>query len=212
MLPTASTLVRWQRQSDPSCPLCKSGIQTNKHVISNCPSSVALNRYTARHNNVLMLLINWLKTVISKNQQLWVDLPGIDLQSSGDLFINYRPDIAIVDNTSINTWELTICHETNLIASKRYKINKYSDLRNCCTTLSVGKSVSNFTVEVSTLGFISHISDFLNASKLPMLPIALKQDIIHSVLNSTFKLYCNRNSSVTYWHFDINYPSVALDY
>jgi len=71
VLPTASNLVRWKRISDPTCPLCKSGKQANKHVVSNCLSPVALARYTTRHDDVPRVLINWLKTVISEQQHLW---------------------------------------------------------------------------------------------------------------------------------------------
>src|SRR3989442_3463646 len=36
---------------DPQCQLCKLNInQTNKHVLSNCPSPSALKRYTDRHS------------------------------------------------------------------------------------------------------------------------------------------------------------------
>ena len=197
VLPTASNLVRWKRSNDPTCPLCKSGApQTNKHVVSNCPAPAALERYTTRHNDVLRLLINWLKSVITEKQKLFVDLPNTHFQSTSELFLHSRPDIALMDSASIKSLELTVCHETNLIASKQYKVNKYSNLANSCTALAANKLVTNFTIEVSTLGFISQISDFLLSAKLPMLPAALKQDIIHSVLNNTFKIYCNRNSPV----------------
>lgn len=199
MLPTASNLARWKRITDPSCPLCNTGKpQTNKHVLSNCSASVALDRFTSRHDDVLRLLIDWLKSVISANQQLWVDLSDAGLQSTGDLFSNYRPDIAIVDNNSVRTWELTICHETNLLKSKLYKVNKYSDLAKSSSTLIADKSIYSFTIEVSTLGFISNVSDFLAANALPQLPLDLKRSIIRSVTNSSFKIYLNRNSSTVY--------------
>src|SRR6218665_3702015 len=50
-LPTAANLARWKKTSDSSCQLCNSGKpQTNKHVLSNCSSLAALERYKRRHN------------------------------------------------------------------------------------------------------------------------------------------------------------------
>ena len=126
-----------------------------------------------------------------------MDLPGAELQPTSDLFNNYRPEAAIMNNSSVNTWELTVCYETNLLASKQYKINKYSGLSKFCTILTECKTFRNFTVEISTLGLIFDISDFLNVNGLPILPMTLKQDIIRTVLNSTFKIYCNQNFFVT---------------
>src|SRR5437867_3512348 len=93
VLPTAANLHRWKKISDPYCTLCRQNLmQTNKHVLSNCPSQVALLRYTARHNSVLYLVAKW-------------------------LFQNVRPDITILNESSVVTLELTICHESNLIKS-----------------------------------------------------------------------------------------------
>ena len=47
-------LKRWNRIQEASFVLCAYGKpQTNKHVLSNYGSLVALHRYTDRHNNVL---------------------------------------------------------------------------------------------------------------------------------------------------------------
>ena len=58
VLPTAANLVRWKITTDSSCPLCKNDQpQTNKHVLANCSSPIALSRYTNRHNEVLQLIM-----------------------------------------------------------------------------------------------------------------------------------------------------------
>ena len=91
--------------------LCASGKpQTNKHVLSNCGSLVALHRYTERHNKVLTLLIGWLKSVLAGTQIIYADLLEANILPVADLFNNYRPDIAIADSNSICTLELTVCH------------------------------------------------------------------------------------------------------
>ena len=93
--------------------LCASGKpQTNKHVLSNCGALVALHRYTERHNKVLTLLINWLKSVVAQNQTIYAGLLGANILPVADLFNNYRPDIAIADSNSICTLELAAMKQT----------------------------------------------------------------------------------------------------
>ncbi|XP_078700698.1 uncharacterized protein LOC144927246 [Branchiostoma floridae x Branchiostoma belcheri] len=58
-LPTADNLVRWGKVLSPKCPLCK-GRQTLRHVLNMCPVALK-DRYTWRHNSVLMELVSTLK-------------------------------------------------------------------------------------------------------------------------------------------------------
>ena len=180
---------------NPNCPLCKADIaQTSKHVLSNCPSPIALTRYTARHNEILQILVSWLRTAISPEKQLLADLPNSDERCTSKLFHSYRPDIAICDSVSVNTLELTICHETSMPNSRNYKINKYAKIQDSCTPIARGKIISNFTIEISTIGFIAPLTKFVKTNKLPPLPTEVKTRIIRAVLNNSFKIYCNRNS------------------
>jgi len=193
VLPTASNLAKWGRLQDPVCSLCKMGVnQTNLHVLSNCSASAALARYTARHNDILQLIVNWLKSVLTKDQILFCDLPEYAFPIS-ELFTSKRPDIAISDNTSLITLELTVCHESNMITSKQYKLDKYQCLADCRVHKERHKSLKNYTVEVSTLGFLSSTANFSKACKVPEMSKSLKQEIIRTVLNSSYKIYCNRN-------------------
>ena len=66
-LPTAANLKRWGRVSGRSCPRC-GGLQTNKHVLSNCGSIESLNRYKTRHNAVLAVLYDWIESSIDLNR------------------------------------------------------------------------------------------------------------------------------------------------
>lgn len=195
VLPTASNLFRWKKVTGPQCQLCKKGLsQTNKHVLSNCPAPVALQRFTGRHNEVLQIIIIWLKGVISPTQKLFADLENDQFESTSQLFHSVRPDIAILDERSVVTLELTICHETNLHKSKGYKLNKYRNITSCCTEKSAGRLISNYTLEVSTLGLISSSLNFTKALKIPDMSAQLKERITRTVLNSSFKIYCGRNN------------------
>ena len=74
-LPTLANLARWKKVFNSSCPLCNKGApQTNKHVLSNCSSDVALNRYTQRHNAVLYAIAKWIHSIKSADQQLFADV------------------------------------------------------------------------------------------------------------------------------------------
>jgi hypothetical protein len=74
-LPTASNLVRWNRGKDPICHQCTSGVpQTNKHVLSNCSSEAALSRYTKRHNDILRIIVSWIKSSLPNSYKLFADI------------------------------------------------------------------------------------------------------------------------------------------
>jgi hypothetical protein len=197
VLPTASNLYRWKRLNDASCKLCANNIpQTNKHVLSNCSSPVALNRYTIRHNAVLKILLTWLRSSLPSSCCLHADIHEDNVLPVSDLFNNYRPDIAIVSNNELHTLELTVCHETNLVKSRVYKEQKYANLANALTSLMEGKILHTHSIEVSTLGFISSTSEFSKALRIKSLSSNLKQSIIQSVIQHSFKIYLGRDNTV----------------
>jgi len=140
------------------------------------------------------MIVMWMRSVVSSEQEVLADLPDSSNKSTAKLFHTFRPDIAVCDSSSVNVLELTICHETNLNKSKQYKLDKYRSLANYGTALTTGKLISCYSIEISTLGFISSCDDFTKANKIPGLPVELKQSIIRSVLSSSFRIYCSRNS------------------
>ena len=111
-----------------------------------------------------------------------------------DLFATLRPDIAIIIGNKINILELTICHETNLVKSKNYKINKYKNIDACLLDAFRDYSVSVYTIETSTLGFISNLNDFCGACRIDKLDSNTIRDIIVNTLHHTFHVYTMRNS------------------
>ena len=52
-LPSRTNLVKWSKETDPTCPLCREKPQTMEHVLSSCRVALANGRYTWRHNKVL---------------------------------------------------------------------------------------------------------------------------------------------------------------
>src|SRR5260221_4456184 len=110
------------------CPLCNQ-IQTNKHVLTNCSSPYVLQRYKRRHDAALYILCNWLRTALISETVLHADKAGFE--SLNSIFVNVRPDIAVVSKKVIYLLELTICHQTNLEKSRHYKKDKdtYSNIK-----------------------------------------------------------------------------------
>ena len=74
-----------------------------------------LDRYKDRHDTVLTIVANWISNSIKPNCTMHADLPDNRFKPVSDLFQTLRPDVAILTSSTIETLELTICHETNTI-------------------------------------------------------------------------------------------------
>ena len=46
LLPSKSNIVKWKKESDPTCPLCNEKPQTLEHVLSSCKTALANRRDT----------------------------------------------------------------------------------------------------------------------------------------------------------------------
>jgi len=132
------------------CALCDKK-KTNKHVLSNCASPVALETYGSRHDRVLCILVAWIATVLKPGRVLHVDLNTGYYRPIKDVFHSLRPDIVMVNHDIIVTLELTICHESNLTNSKLFKTNKYSSLFDHLIDKYANCTVFSHTIEVTTL-------------------------------------------------------------
>ena len=192
-LPTASNLVRWGKAQDDSCQLCGQK-QSNLHVLSNCSSPAALSRYKDRHDTILELLVNWIESTLTPEKKLYVDLEKQKFQPLSTLFQSYRPDIAIYDPPNIVTLELTVCHEGNILKSREYKTQKYVNLKENLHTQYSNCTLRNFTIEVSTLGFISDISSFCHTFSNSNLPDYIKTQLTRSAIFKSYSIYCSRNN------------------
>ena len=150
-LPTAANLHRWGKTTDPSCPLCQQ-CQTNKHVLSNCGSMIALERYKTRHDSILKILADWICQHLKTDRDVFIDLDDDNYKPLSDLFHSLRPDIAILGPSGIDTLELTVCHETNLSKSKLYKQTRYANLNSNVIYKYANLKIMNYTIEVTCLG------------------------------------------------------------
>ena len=194
-LPTASNLKRWNRIDDPSCALCRKSIpQTNKHVLSNC--SAALNRYSDRHNKILVMIADWIRMHKRTNQRLLVDLPSANFDPIDVAFQScVRPDIVICDELKILVLELTICHETNFQKSKLFKLSKYENIQTCLQDSFKNIPVLVFSIEISVLGFIADLKTFTNAANLPDMKTSTRSALTLEVLRNSYDIYKQRDSA-----------------
>ena len=80
-----------------------------------------------------------------------------------------------------------------------YKLNKYKDLYSHLTDQFTGYNMKSFTIEVTTLGFISNILDFTKEPRIAKLPTDIKSQITNTayVLPMSRKIYIDRNSDDT---------------
>jgi hypothetical protein len=195
-LPSNSNLKRWGISASEICGLCNA-VQTNKHVLSNCGSSVALERYKSRHNSVLSLVSEWLVSSLVKDTlTLCVDLDDLRFKPIDTVFVSLRPDIVLFDRHNIYVLELTICHESNLASAQARKATKYADLGSNLKHAYSNLRLAKFYFQVSTLGLISDLSNFCSCCNIPPPPRDLKNKISSLTLSKSYEIYCNRNTPI----------------
>ena len=190
-LPTLGNLTRWGKAASNLCPLCGQ-IQSNKHVLSNCSNKNVLTRYVDRHNAVLKILATWFKSKLSAEFEIFVDLPNTEFKQTSDLFVSVRPDLVLINQKNVFVFELTVCHETNVIASRDSKIKKYENLDKLKSEFIKDHKLLLSTCELTVLGFLSFESEILDYLKLSTDSV-LRYELTKTVVSSSFNIYVNRN-------------------
>ena len=186
-------MARWGKSSTNLCPICGKP-QTNKHVLSNCSNPDALARYSSRHDKILEHIAYWFKSKINKEFQLYVDLPTGQFMQCSDLFIGFRPDMVFVNKHTAFVLELTICHETNLVASRNYKLNKYKDLINARAEIIKNHDICVMTCELSVLGLLNVDYNIFKVLGIDKLDFNCRAELIKAVINESFNIYIRRNN------------------
>ena len=113
-LASLSNLSRWRKSLTSSCNFCCQ-IQTTKHVLSGC--TPCLDRYTWRHNSILLNIANILKPLVTT---IYVDLPGRFLYPDSITGASHRPDMILID--SENKMYETIFYDAELSPSEYCQI------------------------------------------------------------------------------------------
>jgi hypothetical protein len=89
--------------------------------------------------------------------------------------------------------ELTVCHESNLVASRNYKLIKYSNIAQYRSQKIKHIPVTLATWETTTLGFTLLEPKFLSDWGLPKLDKIIYNSLTKSVIGSSFDINALRN-------------------
>ena len=136
------------------CDYCPE-VQTSSHNVAACKSALREERYTWRHNSILLNLSLIIK---SKVKHLYVDLPDY-LSPTMITGEDLRPDMVICDNSG--KWyvlELTSCYETNISKSVSREGQKYDQL---IKDLSTTRDIVFINLVISSIGPIVKESKLL---------------------------------------------------
>ena len=153
-----------------------------------------LSKYTKRHNNALEILLDWFKSNLKDKHELYADFDTASVKPITDLFLQFRPDIAIKHFSQIDILELTVCHESNLTSSRQYKQSKYQNLKNYIVAKDENVSVNIFTLEISVLDLTSDFELFQVHNLKEKVPPSVKTKLSRSVLYDSYNIYCKRNA------------------
>ena len=142
-LPSLSNLFRWGKSLTASCSHCRHA-QTTTHILSGCSS--CLDRYTWRHNSVLVNLANVLQPIVKK----------ISLTYLEDSQLQTRPDMIVIDKSNrMYIIELTVGHESNAESNAKRKAEKYSQLLHDEALCRKYKSIDFINLVMATRGVFS---------------------------------------------------------
>ncbi len=187
-LPTNSNLVRWKKRSNKKCDKC-TNTETLMHVLNNCQE--CLDRYTWRHNSVLLYIKNFLAKDMPENTQIFLDIPGhfkgISTVPVDITVTNQKPDMVIIDNSGkVTIMELTIPFESNIIQAEQRKRQRYEGLLD--EIINKGHPAELITVEIGSRGLICKA----NSDKLLKLTKSIK-----NVSHKQFRAFKNEITKVT---------------
>ena len=130
-LPTNANLHTWGKKKCDICCLCQIHCQSLLHVLNNCPVAMYLRRYSKRHDEVLEVLGNSIRTYLPPNFCITIDSPSNSYSFPHHITpTNFRPDIFWWSEQLSELWlfELTISYETVVADARERKHSKYHDL------------------------------------------------------------------------------------
>ena len=85
-----------------------------------------------------------------------------------------------MNSNSISTLELTVCHETNVVKSREFKQSEYIHLKSNLLPEFNRFDLNQFTIEITTLGYISDSSQFSENNLTDKMSDQIKFEILKS--------------------------------
>ena len=137
-LPTPLNLKRWSYRVSAKCPLCDSPAATVSHILNGCPTVLNQGRFTWRHDSVLHVIYNNIKSIVDESCKVYCDLVGLRAFENPPSVIpshildntTNRPNLVIVKDKELSIIKLTIPFNSPSAFDKahRFKLDKYQPL------------------------------------------------------------------------------------
>ena len=95
-------------------------------------------RYTWRHDNILKYIHD---SIDQSKYKVYCDIEGSQSENGGTIPSNLavtslKPDLVILNNSSVNIFELTVPFETNIDSRHTFKCNKYAHFLTDITSIT----------------------------------------------------------------------------
>ena len=107
-LPTQNNLKLWGKMFSDKCLNCKNRDST-LHCLNGCSVMLHQGRYTWRHDNILKYIHD---SIDQRKCKVYCDIEGSQSENGGTIPSNLavtslKPDLVIVDKSTVNIFELT---------------------------------------------------------------------------------------------------------
>ena len=184
-LPSPDNLKRWGKRKVSNCPLCKNPYGTLAHIVNWCPIALKQQRFTWRHNSVLLHLTKEVKKLAIQDIEVFSDLPGHSINGATippDIFVasgkGSRPDLVLVNRKEkkIAIMELTCPLEQNVDKANTYKTTTYTPLK--LSLEEKGFQVELLPFEIGSSGHITNHNKKCIENTLKKFRIKLKSHIL----------------------------------
>ena len=200
-LPSNANLQMWGKKLNDICPLCQSARQTLLHVLNNCPVAMEFRRYSSRHDAVLQVIGDFIKSHLATHYFFTIDSPsGVYSFPHHITPTSLRPDIVWWSDQQRELWlfELTVSYESLVADAGVRKRGKYYDLVEAGR--AAGYRTELITVEVGSRGMLGD-SDFddlrevIHATRKEFTALSIL--MIRTAVLGSFSIWSSRNSTMS---------------
>ena len=196
-LPSNSNLHMWGKKASDTCTLCQGSRQTLEHILNNCPKAMELRRYSLRHDPVLQVIGDFIKTHLPPQFSITIDSPSEVYSFPHHITpTNLRPDIVWWCDQRRELWlfELIVSYETKVADARARKRAKYHDL--VVAGRVAGYRVKLITLEVGSRGMLgdANINDLREAIEATTKEFSsLCLQAIREAIVGSFSIWGSRN-------------------
>ena len=167
------------------------------HVLNNCPVAMDLRRYSKRHDEVLEVLGNSIRTYLPPNFSITIDSPSNSFSFSHHITpTNLRLDLVWWSEQLSELWlfELIFSYETVVADARERKHSKYHDLMEAGR--AAGFRCELISLEVGSRGMLSladlePLQDALEIPRKDLTNLALM--VICTTILESFRIWSSRN-------------------